>query len=112
MPAVAGYGEAWPASWISGDWRCERIGEETIDGRHAIAYRAVSASGHEIFGWIDPVRKFPLRIKTGDGATITAQNIRDEPQPAQLFEIPAGSPEIRSSGTHPSNQAKRRVGRP
>ena len=25
-----------------------------------------------------------------DGSTITAENVRDEPQPAQLFEIPPG----------------------
>ena len=72
------------------DWRCERAGEETIDGHRTIAYRAVSRSGREIFGWIDPVRKFPLRIKTEDGAVITAQNVRDEPQAAQWFEIPPG----------------------
>jgi hypothetical protein len=72
------------------DWHCERVGEETIDGHRAIAYRAVSSPGRELFGWIDAVRKFPLRIKSEDGATVTAQNIRDEPQPAQLFEIPRG----------------------
>src|SRR6266851_4252463 len=62
-----------------GDWRCERTGEGAIGGRSTIAYRAVSASGRELFGWIDAVRKFPLRIKTEDGAIITAENIRDEP---------------------------------
>jgi hypothetical protein len=73
-----------------GDWRCERTGEETIGGRSAIGYRAVSASGRELFGWIDAARKFPLRIKTEDGAIIAAEKVRDEPQPAQLFEIPPG----------------------
>jgi hypothetical protein len=72
------------------DWRCERAGEETIDGQRTIAYRAVAPSGRELFGWIDPVRKFPLRIKSEDGAVVTAQHVRDEPQPAQSFEIPAG----------------------
>lgn len=72
------------------DWRCERVGEEMIDGQRAIAYRAVSRPGKELLGWIDQVRKFPLRIKDEDGAILTAQNIRDEPQPAQLFEIPRG----------------------
>jgi hypothetical protein len=72
------------------DWRCEHVGEETIDGHRAIVYRAVSPTGRELFGWIDSVRKFPLRIKTEDGATVTAQNLRDEPQPAQLFEVPPG----------------------
>jgi hypothetical protein len=73
-----------------GDWRCERRGEETIGGQDTILYRAVSASGAEMSGWIDQARKFPLRIKTEDGAVITAEDIRDEPQPAKLFEMPAG----------------------
>jgi hypothetical protein len=71
------------------NWRCERVGEETIDGNDTIIYRAILAPNQELFGWIDPARKFPLRIKTEDGAVIAAQNIRDEPQPAQLFEIPS-----------------------
>jgi hypothetical protein len=70
-------------------WRCERVGEETIDGNRTIAYRATLAPNQELFGWIDPARKFPLRIKTEDGAVIAARNVRDEPQPAQMFEIPS-----------------------
>jgi hypothetical protein len=73
-----------------GDWRCERAGEEPVGGHNTTAYRAVSGAGREIFGWIDTARKFPLRIKMEDGATITAENVRDEPQPAQLFEVPQG----------------------
>jgi hypothetical protein len=73
-----------------GDWRCERTGEATIGGRRAIAYRAVSASGRVLLGWIDAAYKFPLQIRTEDGVTVTAGNVRDEPQPASLFEIPAG----------------------
>jgi hypothetical protein len=73
-----------------GDWRCERTGEATIAGRSAIAYRAVSASGRVLLGWIDSVYKFPLQIRSEDGVTVTTANVRDEPQPALLFEIPAG----------------------
>jgi hypothetical protein len=73
-----------------GDWHCERSGEETIGGRDTIRYRAVWGSGQEFSGWIDPARKFPLRIKTEDGIIVTAENIRDEAQPAQLFEMPVG----------------------
>ena len=73
-----------------GDWRCERAGEETIGGRSAIAFEATSTTGRELVGWIDATLKFPLRIKTQDGAVITAENIRDEPQPAKLFEMASG----------------------
>jgi hypothetical protein len=72
------------------DWRCERVGEATIGGRNTTVYRIVSTPGRELIGWIDIARQFPLRIKTEDGSTITAENVRDEPQPAQLFEIPPG----------------------
>jgi hypothetical protein len=72
-----------------GDWRCERTGEETIGTRSTIGYRVVPASGQEFLGWVDPARKFPLRIKTEDGAVITAESISDEPQPVQAFEMPA-----------------------
>ena len=74
----------------SGPWRCERVGEEIIDGRRTTAYRAISSPGRDIVGWIDLELKFPLRIKVEDGATITVENIREGPQSAHLFEIPPG----------------------
>ena len=72
-----------------GNWHCERVGQEMIAGTSAIAYRAISASGRTLLGWVDPTRKFPLRIKTEDGAVFELGNLHDEPQPAQLFVIPA-----------------------
>ena len=74
---------------MAGSRCCERVGEGLIGGRSPFAYRIVVSSGRELFGWIDPARKFPLRIKMEDGSTITAENVRDGPRPAQLFEIPS-----------------------
>jgi hypothetical protein len=71
-------------------WRCERVGEELLDGRGVVVYRAISSPGRDILGWIDPSLKFPLRIRMQDGTTITAENIHEQPQPAHLFEIPSG----------------------
>jgi hypothetical protein len=84
MAKLAGAGDP------SEPWRCERIGEDIIDGRRALAYRAISSPGRDIVGWISPELKFPLRIKLEDGATIMVQNIQDGPQSARLFEIPPG----------------------
>ena len=72
----------------SNGWRCEHIGEEIVDGRHAAVYRAISSPGRDIVGWIDPELKFPLRIKMEDGATITVENIQERPQSTRLFVIP------------------------
>jgi hypothetical protein len=73
-----------------GEWRCERIGIETIEGHSTVAFRALSETGEGLVGWIDRERKFPLRIKTGDGTLISLEQIRDEPQGASSFELPAG----------------------
>jgi hypothetical protein len=42
-----------------------------------------------MIGWIDPDLQFPLRVCSEDGVTVTAENIRVEPQAATLFEIPS-----------------------
>jgi hypothetical protein len=74
----------------SGDWRCERVGEENIGGQRAIGWRAITPPGQAFTGWIDPARQFPVRIKTEDGAAVTVENVQDQPQSAQLFEIATG----------------------
>ncbi len=84
MAIVAG------ASGPGGQWRCERIGSEPIDGRTTIRYRILSPDHQQDDGWIDPQLKFPIRIHTADGATIELDDIREGTQPASLFEIPAG----------------------
>jgi hypothetical protein len=47
-----------------------------------------------------------LRIKTEDGSAITAENVRDEPQPAQLFEVPSGFRKF-DPQPHSADQTKR-----
>ena len=74
----------------SGKWQCERDGEGAVGDRQADIYRVVAASGAGFVGWVDRARRFPVQIKTADGAVIVVENIRDEPQPAQTFEIPPG----------------------
>ena len=70
------------------EWRCERTGIETIDGHSTVAFRALSKTGEAFVGWIDRERRFPLRIRYGDGTLITLEQIKDEPQPASSFELP------------------------
>lgn len=73
-----------------GDWRCERMGEETIGIRSTVRFRAIRPSGGVLLGWIDASRKFPLRVQTEDGSIISAENLQDQPQSPELFELPSG----------------------
>jgi hypothetical protein len=70
-------------------WHCQRDREETVAGQMMDVYR-VATPGVTFLGWIDRAHRFPVQIRTDDGTVITADHIRDEPQPAQAFEIPAG----------------------
>jgi hypothetical protein len=78
------------ASAENGEWGCEQSGQEMIGGRHVVRYRIGSSADREMVGWVDPGLKFPLKIQWKDGATANIENVLEEPQPAQLFEIPAG----------------------
>jgi hypothetical protein len=74
----------------NGQWRCERIGQETVDGRSVARYRIIVSADREMLGWVDPALKFPLKVQREDGTTAVIENILEGPQPTPLFEIPAG----------------------
>ena len=69
--------------------RARRRGDDRWPRAPSLTGRSRPRAGSSSAGSIRRC-KFPLRIKTEDGAVITAENIRDEPQPAGLFEIPPG----------------------
>lgn len=73
-----------------GEWRCEQVGQEAIDGRDVMTFRVGSARGQEFVGWVNPAYRFPLQIRTEDGVTVGLRDIRDEAQPVALFEVPPG----------------------
>ena len=74
-----------------GDWRCEPAGLETIGMHQTMAFRATPATGHPFTAWIDRSRRFPLQVRTDDGAIISTEALRDEQQPADLFGLPKGA---------------------
>jgi len=71
-------------------WHCQRDGAEALAGRDTDVYRVTAPSDSGFVGWIDRERRFPVQVRTADGTVIAADHIRDEPQPAQSFEMPAG----------------------
>jgi hypothetical protein len=72
-----------------GQWRCERLGAEKIDGRDTVRYRATSPLNQSSDSWIDRGLGFPIRFIMADGTRIDLANIRQGPQAAGLFEVPA-----------------------
>jgi hypothetical protein len=72
------------------EWRCERVGDESTAERRTIKYRAMSPRKQQYLIWIDPRIDFVVRLDADDGSTVEVANIEEGPQPAQLFDIPAG----------------------
>jgi hypothetical protein len=83
MAKVAG------ADQHGGSWHCQRLGSDPIDGRVAIKFRAISPLGHQDYGWVDPQLKFTVKFQFADGTALKLDNVREGPQPAGLFALPA-----------------------
>lgn len=68
---------------------CTKVGNDSLNGRSAVKYEGVSTRGEKSYVWVDT--KLHCVVKT-DGAegSIELRNIQEGPQPANLFEIPAG----------------------
>ncbi len=69
-------------------WQCERTGEETIDGRSTVVYRATSPQQRTYLAWIDRALRIPLRVETNFGTRFSLADIVAGPQPDSLFRIP------------------------
>lgn len=68
---------------------CQKVGDDTANGRAAVKYAITSAEGKNSTVWIDKSLKFPIKWQDQDSSG-ELQNIHEGPQPAALFEIPAG----------------------
>jgi hypothetical protein len=87
------------AASAAGEWRCERIEDEIIDGRRAVQFRVSSpaspsspssSSSSSSRRWIDSDLEFPVKLLASDGTTIALEHILVEAQPANRFAIPRG----------------------
>jgi hypothetical protein len=72
-----------------GDWRCDLLGREVVDGRETMKYLARSGRNRRSYRWIDPQREFPVRLESEDGTIVALEHIVDAPQPSSLFTLPA-----------------------
>jgi hypothetical protein len=71
-----------------GEWRCDLLGREIVEGRETMKYLARSGPNRRSYRWIDPQRQFPVRLESEDGAIVALEQIVDAPQPSSLFELP------------------------
>jgi hypothetical protein len=68
-------------------YKCQKIGHETVNGRDTVKYDDTTDKGETSLIWLDVKLHFPIKWKNAV-STGELQNIKEEPQPAELFAIP------------------------
>jgi hypothetical protein len=77
------------ASGLQGKY--ENLGPDIADGVACIKYRYTADDGKVYTLWANAATKVPVRMEAQDGSfTMDLKNFKPGPQPAALFEIPAG----------------------
>jgi hypothetical protein len=72
------------------DWSCRAVAADGAPGRELATF-AVSAPGSQgDRRSVDPALRFPVKVASADGTAIELRDLRPAPQPADLFQIPAG----------------------
>jgi hypothetical protein len=68
---------------------CTKVGSDTVNGRSAVKYQAISSDGKTGYAWVDT--QLHCVVKTEDSTSgIELRNIQEGSQPSSLFEVPAG----------------------
>jgi hypothetical protein len=68
---------------------CHKVGSESMNGRNTVKYEGTNSKGEKETVWLDSKVRFPIKWQGKDNSG-ELQNIQEGPQPASLFEIPAG----------------------
>jgi hypothetical protein len=68
---------------------CKKDGTAMVNGRHTVKYEGGNAKGESNTVWLDSRLRFPVKWEDKNGGG-ELENIQEGPQPASLFEIPAG----------------------
>ncbi len=76
---------------------CKKVGHVTVNGRDTVEYEGKSPDGKVSHVWIDPKLAFPIKWDS-EGGSGGLENIKEESQPASLFEIPAGYSKMSTGG--------------
>ena len=70
---------------------CRDLGAESVDGRATHKWELTYArSGRKAYAWIDPQLRYLIRLQDlTSGSTTDVRDIKEGPQPADLFTVPS-----------------------
>jgi len=79
----------WKAMAHAAKGKCTKVGHETVNGRDTVRYEVATGAGKPGPLWIDVKLHFPVKWQ-GASASGELRDIKEAPQPADLFRAPDG----------------------
>jgi outer membrane lipoprotein-sorting protein len=83
---------------------CTKLGTEAVNGRPADKWEFVASQGQETYKtvmWIDQRMRMPLRAEFPGGMVSELKDVKEGPQPADLFQVPADYKKIELPRSQP-----------
>lgn len=81
---------------------CKKVGSEVVNGRNTDKWVFTDKRGRERQTvWVDQKLHFPIRVQSQEGFVMELTNIQEGPQPASLFQVPAGYQKLDMGGMMP-----------
>jgi len=72
--------------------KCTKVGVESVGGRPTDKWEVVATQGEETFNtvmWVDQRLRLPIRAEFPGGVSSELRDVKEGPQPADLFTVPA-----------------------
>ncbi len=70
---------------------CTKLGDDTVAGRQTEKWQiSMKQEGQSSLVWVDPKLGIPVREEITGLLAKELRNVKEEPQPDSLFEVPAG----------------------
>jgi outer membrane lipoprotein-sorting protein len=105
MPDETGH----PCQQQASGLKCTKVATETVNGRAADKWEVVATQGQETFRsvmWVDQRLRLPVKAEFPGGIQSELRDVKEGPQPADLFTVPADYKKVELPQRPPQGQGQ------
>jgi hypothetical protein len=105
MPDEAGH----PCQQQGSGLKCTKVATEAVNGRTADKWEVVATQGQETFRsvmWVDHRLRLPVKAEFPGGVQSELRDVKEGPQPADLFTVPADYKKVELPQRPPQGQGQ------
>ena len=97
-----------PCQQSGGSLKCTKLGTEAVAGRETDKWEIAATQGDETYRtviWIDRRLRIPIRMEMPGDMTSELRDIKEAPQPGDLFAVPADYKKVEMPQRPPQGQS-------